>query len=358
MRGTLTIAFTLLGAALAAHTAHAADYCRVYSGNHQTGTSYDVDLPAVDATYSPLWYGSSSRRRTGAEKSSIWYENGESIRIRAMESDVVFYAYDDDWMNGDFQAVRCKKGNTCIWNYGWMRNQMRSFNCQREFSGGQIPTNEIADELTIQLDTELPKSSNIKNSWIRYGKLFWTNVRSRCERKDVGCSAGWDRKYNDILEYNFKAELDVKPAIKHYDVWIDFWFHPQIVGTNKELHIDETYWRVSVESGVLHNALQDGIADEIKKLFDGGSDDVGEQVTDAIWDAVLDAVGGNQAFANLFMRANNRIEMTYDCKASAVEDHLVSWPGSDYSAAMLSNPCGARTPVSRFAPQMRLVKGF
>jgi len=351
-----TCLVVLICAAFFPSAAFAVDYCRVYSGPSQSGAGYNVNLPALSDTYDPNWYGASSRRRTGAEANSSWYKNGESLKIRAMDSDVVFYAYTGRWMDGDFQAVRCKEGNVCTWNYGWMRNQMRSFNCQRELNSFfEIPTNEIADEITLTIDSELPKDGNIKNAWIRHGRMFWTNVRSRCERTNVGCKNGWEQKYDDILEFNYKGEVDVKWIAKHYDVWIDFWFEPQLIGRDDEFHVDETYWRIRVEGGLVSNKVLNGVAGEVQPLFDGGSDDIGETVTDTIYDGLVAQAG---VFADAFWKNNRRVEMTYRCSAEDVEDHLLRFPGTDYSDGVFSAPCGSRTPVGRFAPIVRVLKSL
>lgn len=57
---------------------------------------------------------------------------------------------------------------------------------------------------------------------------------ARCARTGVGCEAvdGWQARYRDALEFNFKSELDLKPPSKNDDVWINFWFSPQL--TNGE----------------------------------------------------------------------------------------------------------------------------
>ena len=60
------------------------------------------------------------------------YNNLQSVRITAMGSDVTLYVYDDDNFNGTFQAVRVKKGSIGIWDFGSMRNRVRSVICQRD----------------------------------------------------------------------------------------------------------------------------------------------------------------------------------------------------------------------------------
>ncbi len=349
MKAKLACATAVLATVLGTQSA-SADYCRIFSGLNQTGGQYTTALPAHEDTFSPDWWGSSSRRRGGTGASGTWFENGESVRIRAVNSTVVFYVYDGSRMDGDFQAVRCPKGQVCTWNFTWMRNNMRSFNCQREEGTGywKIPTNTFADTMTPDIDDELKANDDIKDSWVRYGRMFWTNAWSRCSRRGVGCAGGSERKYRDVLEYTYSGELDLPVIIPHRDVWISFWFHPQLKGAQKKFHLDESFYQVSVEKGWFHANLVNGLVSAISKKFNGGADDVGEQISAAIEGSV----------PNILLQNRDRIEMTYDCSANSVGDHLVNDPSSPYSQTMLASPCSARTPVYDFAPQIQLVNGL
>ncbi len=339
-----------------------ADSCRVYSGTNQTGASYLATLPDVDTTHSTAWYGSSSVRRNGPMldvAGNAVFDNGESVTITASESDVVFYVYDGPQMDGRFQAVRCEQGNTCNWTFGWMKNQMRSFVCQRELVGPELPTAPIADDLTQELDAELPTSSDINNSTIRYGRISWTNVESRCARKGVGCSDSWQGRYTDVLEYGFRTTLDINNWVDDYVAWIEFWLQPQSSGGDlDELRIEETWWRVDVDDGVLSNTIRDGIANKVDDLFVEGSDDLGSQVTDGVWAAVLEESGDNIFLARLFMRGTQRIEFTYSCDPDDAHLHTVNHPADAYSASVLDNACGVGQQAGDFAPLLRLVKSL
>lgn len=339
----------------------AADYCRIYSGSNQSGASHLVNLPAVDATHSTVWWSTSSRRAIGDELDYAGgpvYENAESLRIRAFDSDVAFYAYTGDNMDGVFQVVRCSQGHTCNWTFGSMKNRVRSFNCQRDLDGVEIPTADIADTLTAQLDNEIPQSGKIDNSTIKYGRLGWTNVRARCERTGVGCGGNWKHKYKDTLEYIGKLGLDPHPAwwFKQYDAWLTFWLNPELFGGNREFRIEETWYHIKVESGAVDNQILDGLEGGIQPLFDG-SRDLGAEITQQIWDAVLEQTG-SLPWANLVMRANRRIYPDYACAADDFDDHRLTWPGFGYSAYLQSHPCGYGMAWNVYAPVLNLIKGF
>ena len=144
------------------------------------------------------------------------------------------------------------------------------------------------------------------------------------------------------------ASLTCPGIVPHRDVWISFWFHPQLKGAQREFHLDESFYQVSVEKGWFHAALVNGLVSATGKKFNGGTDDVGEQISKAIKDSVPD----------ILLKNRDRIEMTYDCSANKVGEHLVNDPSSPYSMAMLDLPCGERTPAFDFAPQIQLVNGL
>jgi hypothetical protein len=228
----------LLAGVSAAH----ADYCRTYSGEYSIGTATSFYLPAVVATSNPNWWGSSSIRRSanGLTEGGAVYENVESIRIVASNSAVAFYAYSGDYMDGDVQVIRCGKGGVCTWTYGWMKNNLRSFVCQREPGAPELPTAPLGDGIAEELHAEIEASSKINDSPLRYGRIWWTNALSRCEREGI-CNDLPNPGYNDLLEFNYQAELDINNWVPHKDAWIDFWLHPQVFGGNDELRFDETY---------------------------------------------------------------------------------------------------------------------
>lgn len=337
---------------------HAADYCRMYSNLNQTGATHTVTLPAVTDTHSPVSWSTSSRRAIGEELdgNSAAYESMESIRIRAVDSAVFFIGYNGDNMDGLFQVVECSKGSTCDWNFGWLKNQLRSFNCQRDLPGATIPTRDIADAITSELDSQIP-GGQIETSTIKYGRIYWTNVRARCERTGVGCGNAWQDKYKDVLEYKGKLGLEPKPAwwYKQYDAWFTFWMNPTVSGANKAFSIEETWWQLEVEEGVVQNQLLDGLKDGVIDALYGGAQDLGDTITDEIAAAVL-AAAGHPVWAAAIMNNNLRIYPSYNCSQFA--DHKPKWPGFSYSNNLQNQPCGYGMPVYAYAPVLGLVKGF
>jgi hypothetical protein len=356
----LSLALVLTTAVLEPGRAHAADYCRIYSGPDQTGSSHLVDLPGLQETYSPVGWSTSSRRAIGEElhvtDGAVW-RNAESLRIVAVDSAVSFFGYTGDNMDGVFQVVRCAKGNTCNWTFGSMRNEMRSFDCQRDLGGVVIPTVDIADNVTEQLDDQAEANSQIETSDLKYGRIAWTNVRARCERTGVGCGNTWEEKYKDTLEYVGKLGVEPHPAelLKQYDVWITFWLNPEVAGSPQQFRIDETWWKLDIEEGTAADELLAGFEDAIDPLFNE-SGDLGDQITQSIHDAIIDTLGpilGNSAIRNA-----KRIYPDYACGASDFAQHRPHWPGYSYSSYLQSAPCGYGMPTYAYPPVLKLVLEF
>jgi len=348
--------------------AGAADSCRIYSGSNQSGSSQVYDLPGIDDTYSPVWWSTSSRRAIGEEldvPGSAVYENAESIRLVAGDTAVSFVAYTGNNMDGVFQVVHCDEGHTCNWTFGSMKNQLRSFDCQRDLAGPEIPTVSIADGLTEQIHANLQAKDDIDTTQTKYGRLAWTNVRARCERTGVGCGGTWQDKYKDVLEYVGKFGIEPHPAgwYKQYDVWFTFWMNPELFGSNHEFRVEETFYQIKVEEGVVQQQLLDKLENGIQPLFDGAQD-LGEQVTASIWDAVIQKAHEEsptlnaEALAAIVMRGNQRIYPHYACAAGDFSDNRPESPGFTYSAYLQGNPCGYGMPTYAYPPLLNLVKSF
>jgi hypothetical protein len=174
-------------ALLASPATLAADFCKFYSNLNWTGSTKTYDLPDSES-YSGYSWGAIGIRRIGSELSSSAtpvYKNAESVRIRAYDSDVVLYVFDGDHFDGKFQAVRVSKGNEAIWNYGSMRNAIRSFICQRDdfipasFSGltdflknSLLPSYVMADPITAMIhEAVLTQKSRFYSISLKRGRL-------------------------------------------------------------------------------------------------------------------------------------------------------------------------------------------
>lgn len=344
-----------LAVALCSAASWAGDSCRLYSSLNSAGGSQTWDLPGVSETYSPAWWSTSSRRAIGSELAASVYDNAESVRIEAFDSNVELYVFTGDAMDGIFQRIFCEQGNVCTWNFGSMRNQVRSMSCQRDFGLPlEIPTRDIADAITEGLDSELPTSSSINNSWIRYGQLQWTNVRSRCEREDVGCGGNWEDKYKDTLEYRGKFELDINNWVSHYDARFRFWINPVVRTASHTLKFEETYFKITVESGLISQTIADGLADGIQPLFNG-EQDLGDSITEQVHAAIEDVAG---FFAPVIINGNERLYVAFQCNGAKTTENTPQYPDYTYTAYNLSTPCGYGMPVKAYAPIIRLLKAF
>ena len=195
--------------------------------------------------------------------------------------------------------------------------------------------------------------------------MRWTNVFARCARTGVGCEevGGWRAKYRDALEFNFKSELDLEAPAKNYDVWINFWFRPQL--TNGAFEVQEMWWQVTVEGGAYSKRILDNIVDAVKPVFkDGdGVDDIGKTITDAIYSQIVAKDGGAKADWVFFGKdddpdtddvPNRSVIFTHTCN---FEQQKLDTPGVNYTNAQKSAVCGSTTKEWAIAPVLRILKG-
>ncbi|MFZ5442386.1 MAG: hypothetical protein ACOZQL_20420 [Myxococcota bacterium] len=346
-----TAALLLLG------TPALADTCRLYAGPDQSGDSKSYPLPGVWETLSPVSWSTSSRRALSGELPASVRDNTESVRIEAHDSSIELFLFSGDNMDGTFERLGCSLGHVCNLPVTTLANKVRSINCQRDNrpASTQLPLPEIANQLTIQLDAEMPKSSKIADSFIRYGQLLWTNVRARCERDGVGCGAGWEFKYKDVLEYRGKFSLVLNPPwlTREYDVWFRFWIDPELTGPTRALRLEETWYKITVEPGLLAQQISDGLESGIDGLFDG-EQDLGDQLTTGLYDAVDAMADGG--VADQFLSGLDRLVPRFDCSASSFDMNTPLWPGHTYTAANQSNPCQSALPAASYAPRLRLLR--
>lgn len=348
MAGTL-----MLGAASAAS---AADFCRFFSDEHQQGAEATYHLPSVAESSGSSWYAASGIRRSANSLASDGpvYSNAESVRVVARDSAVQLYTFAGEHFDGEVEVLRCDRGETCAWTFGWMKNKARSFICQREHEVGQmlLPTSPIANRMTRELDAQLEASSKIEDAATRWGRMRWTTALKRCEDFSMCWPDDAVLPYHDEIQFSFKSELDPDWQVREYNVWIDFWLRPRVKGTGNPFLISESAWRFSVEDGPAQGKIVDKLHQQIDKVFPA----LGETITQGIWDSVLAAVGGNQALADLVMKNNERIVLTYTCDGPRMSEIFVEHLGASLDAEQRRDPCGRRVDSSLLSPHIQLVK--
>jgi hypothetical protein len=170
---------------------------------------------------------------------------------------------------------------------------------------------------------------------------------------------GWQARYRDALEFNFKSELDLKPPAKNYDVWINFWFRPQL--TNGVFKVQEMWWQVTVEGGTYSKRILDDVVDGVKPVFkDGdGVDDIGKTITDRIYSQIVaDEDEGGEAEADWVFGMgdvpNRSVIFSHTCN---FEQQKLDTPGINYTNAQKSAVCGSTTKEWAIAPVLRILKG-
>lgn len=344
-----------------ASTAIAADFCRFYSNNNWTGKSKTFDLPQSGSQSGNSWGATSIRGAGKSELTSAVYENAESVRIRAFDSDVVLYVFNGDHFDGEFQALRVHRGNERDWRYGSMGNKIRSFICQRDdfipanLSGlteflrnSLLPSYFIADPITAKIhDAVRSQKDRFYNGKIdlKYGRLSWTTRYNTCREINCASPKTPQDKYLDFLKYSYKATGKLKADGKNYDMYITLWFQPKL--DKGSLTFTERAWKVDVSNWIWHSKIQDAIESQVKSQYDG----MGQELTQGFQDTIRKTLGNSTG--NTIISKNSRLIFSHPCNYYV---QRVGYPGHTFTPYQIEKFCDGTTPVSVAAPGIRLLK--
>jgi hypothetical protein len=350
------------------HTAPASaqDKCEFFSGLDRTGDSVTYTLPSENVAGQP--WSNVSRRFEGANlkvHAPAIYSNLESVRITANDSDVTLYVYDGDNFDGRFQAVRFAQGGVHHWNFGSMRNRVKSIICQRDprLPAGQqvvellvgfqdnhlIPTSMLADAMTAEIhDLVRSERSRFYDNKIdiRQGRMIWDTAHELC--KSVSCASindEWRRKYWDFLRYSYKSRGRLKADGKTYTISIDIWIEP-FLNDAGDLRFRVDAWKVDVSNWIWHNRIQDAVESRMRAAVP----DIGNRLLTGLTET-LDAAVGQQG-ADL-LRDNDQLVFSYACN-SLVD--RVGYPNYNYTGLQINNICAGTTPEDVVAPGLRLLR--
>jgi hypothetical protein len=347
-------------------SASAQDKCEFFSDRNQQGARVNYNLPDANVADQP--WSNISRRFEGAnlkQHAQAIYNNLESVRITAMDSDVTLYVYDEDNFNGRFQAIRFLRGNIGTWNLGSMRNRVRSIICQRdarlaadagviELLGGfqnnhLIPTSPLANSITATVhDAVRAERGRFYDHRldIKQGRMIWETGHELC--RAVTCaniSEAWRRKYWDFLRYSYKTSGRLKADGKTYTISIDIWIEP-FLDNNGDLRFRGDAFKVSVSEWIWHKRIKEAVEGRIKDMFPT----IGQTVDTGLRNAIRNAIGQD---GEDLLNNNNRLIFSYSC--NSIVDR-VGYPNYNYTAFQVDNICGGTTPESVVAPGLRLLR--
>ena len=362
--GILSFITSLLIGAVAS-SALAQDRCEFFSDLDQQGARVSYNLPDANLATQP--WSNLSRRFEGANlkvHAPAIYRNLESVRITARDSGVTLYVYDGDNFDGNFQAVRIDRGTVGTWNFGSMKNKVRSIICQRDerlpastdifaaITGLQdnhmIPTSILANALTAAVHdavrTQRGRFYDGKIDIVQ-GRLSWATGHELC--RSVSCVSipdAWRRKYWDFLRFSYKGRGRLKADGKNYTMSIDIWIEPFLDNGNLRFRVDAT--KVDVSDWIWHRLIRDKLRAEVDRV----RPTIGPQLELGLRTAVRDALGEDGVD---LLGGNDRLVFSYAC--NSVLDR-VGYPNYNYSSFQVANICGGTTPESVVSPGLRLLR--
>lgn len=344
-----------------------ADHCAFFANDNFSGPNATYDIPN-SGSHSGYSWGPTGVRRVGSHLNSSGnpiYDNLESVEIRAQDSDVSLYVFEGAHMDGVFQAVRCRQGNTCRWRFGSMKNKTKSFICQRDdfvdtsnalgavaavMSNSLIPSYLFADPMTavIHEGVRTQRTRFYGNEIdLRRGRMSWSTSYNLC--RIINCASLGDdefrRRYRDYLQYSYRARGRLKADARNYDMDIDLWLQPRLV--SGQLSFQERGWRVRVSSGIWSNFIRDQIADQVREQYQG----LGARITNDVTSMVRGLLGTN--VGNTILRNNTRLVFSHPCQYFL---QRVGNPDHTYTSFQIENICGGTTPSVVASPGLRLLK--
>ncbi len=347
-------------------SAASADYCAFFAGNDWNGASSTYDLPSAGSdSYSGYSWGPVSVRRVGSmidDAGNPIYDNLETVEIRAMSTDVSLHVYSGSHFDGTFQTIRCKKGSVCRWRYGSMKNNVRSFICQRDafvdasagagaltqvLQNSLVPSYLLADPITAQIhDGVKTQSHRFYSLSLERGRMHWSTSYNLC--REVNCpeiSEDWRRRYRDYLQYSYRARGKLKADAHNYDMDVKLWIQPRL--SSGTLTFLQRGWSVNVSEWIWHELLEDKIADQVKVAYPS----IGSQITSSVQSMLRSALG--TSLGNTILNGNSRLVFSHPCQYFL---QRVGYPDYTFSSYQISNFCGGATPVAVAAPGLRLLK--
>lgn len=340
-----------------------ADQCSFFSEPDFSGVSADYNLPR-SGSHSGYAWGSTSVRMLGADLNrpgNAVYENAESARVKAEDSDVVLYVYRGEDFDGMFQALRCSQGNTCDWRLGSMRNRARSFICQRDdlvhtpqnvsmaevLESDLLPTALFADPISARIHGKMKEGDNSFHQLsLERGRISWSTEHNMC--RTVQCqdpAAEGRRKYRDYLEYSYKARGKLKADGVNYELYIHLWVEPFL--DEGKLRFAERGWSVNVRGGAYSKIVSDKLASAVRTEFNG----LGDRFTADAQAVVQKVVGADKRI--VLFNNNEQLIFSHPCNYFL---QRVGAPDYEFSSQQVEDLCGGNTPVEVAAPGLRLLK--
>lgn len=345
--------------------AAAQDGCRFWE--HPGGGTRNANFNMPDRALGYSW-GNYSRRFTGAELKSgepVIYKNAARVEVRAQGTDMSLYLYRGDNFDDEFQAIQCKRGNTCTIILGKaMRDKVGSLICSRdtridragsmidmlgEFDKNHlIPSNLIADGMVASVHGLVRRQrAQFYNGRIeiRRGRMIWSTGHELCQAISCQPEADpWRRKYRDYLRFEYEGRGRLKADGRIYDMTVDIWLLPRL--ENGALVFDSTAYKVNAHGG----SWADRIEREMKTAVRNAFPDVGSQVTQDVRRLIVSLLGAD---GRRILNNNTQLLFSHPCIAQM---QRVGYPGHAYTPGQLSNICSGTTPERVAAPGIRLLK--
>lgn len=265
-----------------------ADECQFFYQFNQAGQQWTAPLPAVTDSVLSDPRSNTSFRYNNADMQAVMpgmIEDVRSVRIIAQDSDVAAYIHAGMDFSMDTRVFHCEKGHTCdLDNLGLLNDRVNSFKCQREFgrksnsnqlANPVIDTQDIRTAFAARADSSIQSSSSIVGYNRTSSTLGWFAMSELCRARGWFCSTLWYPKYRDLMLIDHDFEIQPWGWAFWYQASIGYSVEPRLdtTGSLDFWEADRSIW---VESGFLHDAIEDGLVAELDKM------DIGSELRDGV----------------------------------------------------------------------------
>jgi len=310
------------------------DAVTFYTLPNLAGTSQTYWAPAVEHSYIESWANTSVRRNGGSLTAVGIYSDISSISVRAMDSDIAVYLFEEENFQGKGCAYYVLKGTSKnIMSLGSFDNKAKSFIIQREFGRKQeylpgiaafnelnnpvIPGSSIRSEFHDTVRSKILASSKVDGISNQHSYVRWLTDDVYCQR--FGYSYNWTAKYRDLLHLRTTLTLDIDNWWFDYDIRINIYVRPVLVGN--ELFFWWARTDLWVEGGVLSKKICDAVWSKLSNidiqalLHDGVRDGAGTIVCDKLVDlGILSpdySEADIEAWGNVIIRNKERLQLSF-----------------------------------------------
>ena len=316
---------------LASAPASSSDSCKLFLHSNQQTPLFTAWLQPPHGPGIANEWGNNSSRFSGDDmkyyQPAYWWQSS-SATIEARDTDVYLYLFTGEHFDGSVAGLWCPKGKTCPFDLEpQINDKVRSFICQadyprtteQEWEVVEIPMVRLFEPIAEKILESIPQNKNL-SAELEQLQITWTNLHATCEHAldlleanetvvqgerlfSNLCGPAWPlsykAKYVDLLRVSVQLEVTGCERIiwwfcRTKDMYIDMWVRPVLSDVDGFFRFTTHpappwhggWFTVYVPGERARDAFTRGGTSLMSRLYDGGGDDLGDLLTQAVWNRI------------------------------------------------------------------------